>query len=414
MSFYKTRNVASGDILSYYTSSYDYKTDISLLKRSINETTTRPRFRLHILNPDETVKQSIPSSDIISGGSYNENYQNGQRRSLSITLFNGDGRYTPSINGLWMGSKMSFEMGLELADGETIWFPKGVYVISNINPSHSSGEQTVSVELSDKFALLEGASGTLETSYSIPVGNDIREIIENILGQSMGNGEMIDSKPIIYHSSFEGSKTQATISKETGDNYGSIITDLATQLNAEVFYDASGSLNFVPINDVTEDADKPIIFSFFAESGDIASDSMTFNMSEVINRVIVVGSTVNSEICKGVALNDNISSPICYQRIGYRTASVINDTNIMSSRLAQERAEYELRSKSILQTTVSADIRLNPLLLVNNIVNITDGFFGLENEGFLIQSISCPIDFSGSMSITLSNLKNISFTTGIR
>ena len=51
----------------------------------------------------------------------------------------------------------------------------------------------------------------------------------------------------------------------------------------------------------------------------------------------------------------------------------------------------------------------NPLLLVNNLVTITDEFYGLQEQKFLIQSISCNLGYDGMMSISVSNLQNLPF-----
>ena len=107
--YYRSRNVASGDVLSYYSEDELPSVSIDFVKAQLNQSVLKPRFRIHWLNEDETVKMILPEEDIISGY-YNENYQNGQRRSLSITLFNEDGRYKPSINGIWANVKFSFEM----------------------------------------------------------------------------------------------------------------------------------------------------------------------------------------------------------------------------------------------------------------------------------------------------------------
>lgn len=409
----RTRNVANGDMFSYYFDSFSSR-DFSIedIKNEIADAPViNPRFRFHLLNEDETIREDIPEEDVISGGSFQENYQNGQRRSVSLSLFNYSGKYNPSINGLWTGTKISFDMGLEI-DGNPIWFPKGVYVISSINASHEQGTMTVNVELSDKFAELEGANGTIETTYSIGTDIKIKDIISDLLMLPKGNGQPIDPKPIIYHSAFKDSVTQVEITKESGSTIGSIILDLATQLSAEVFYDVEGNLNFVPINDVTDDVDKPIIYDYYDEDGSMGNNSLSFGFSDVINRIIVIGATVNGEVMTATAVNDNAASPVCYQRIGYRTASPINDTNITSQILAQERAEYELRQKLILKTTVSNTVRYNPLLMVNSLVAITDEFYGMSREKVLIQSISCPIDYSGTMSISSSNIQNFAFTTG--
>lgn len=91
---FRTRNSSSGDLTVFYsdatstTSRGTMGLSIADVKREIDSTLTQPCFRIYWLNPDETVKKEVPQEDIIDGGSYNENYQNGQRRTLSFTLFN--------------------------------------------------------------------------------------------------------------------------------------------------------------------------------------------------------------------------------------------------------------------------------------------------------------------------------------
>ena len=134
-------------------------------------------------------------------------------------------------------------------------------------------------------------------------------------------------------------------------------------------------------------------------------------MTQIVNRVVVIGASVNGGTCQAIAVNDDTSSPLCYQRIGYRTGAPINDSNITSDTLAEERADYELRQQLIAKTTISNTVLFNPLLTVNNIVTITDSFYGLERERVLLQSISFSIDYSGTMSISSTNIKNLPYTT---
>ena len=410
--FIRSRNVSSGDLLTYYSDAIygGYRNDIFLdIKQEVDRLIARPCFRFHVLNADETVRNILPPEDILLGGSYNENYQNGQRRNISLSLYNDSGKYTPSINTFWAGTKFSFEMGIELESGDTIWFPKGVYNLISIAPSHEQGVKTVNMELGDKFSILEGAEGTIEATYAIPVGEIIENIVRDILTMQKGNGEMLDGKVFVFDASFKGKKTQVPINKDAGSTLGSIILELATMLSAEVFYDIEGHLNFVPMGDVTTDSDKPVIWHYYEHKGDFGSASFSFDLNSVVNRIVVIGANVNGGICDAIAVNDDPTSPICYQRIGYRTASPINDTNITSDILAQERADYELRQKSILKTSFSTAVRFNPLLLINNLISITDDFYGFRQEKFLIQSISCPIDYSGAMSLTSANVRNIPF-----
>ena len=222
----------------------------------------------------------------------------------------------------------------------------------------------------------------------------------------MGNSYPIDPKAFIYHSSFKNQKTQVTISKSAGDTLGSILLDLGTQLSAEVFYNSLGMLTIVPLNEVSQDVDKPTLFNYEFDNGDIGTIDFNYNLSNIINRIIVIGSS-NNNFAKGIAINNDPGSPLCVQRIGYRTGNVINDSNITTDLLAQERAQYELRSQLVLKSSTNLTVLFNPLLNVNNLVTISCDFFNLNHEKFLIQSISCSLDYNGSMSIGVSNLKNI-------
>lgn len=281
--------------------------------------------------------------------------------------------------------------------------------MKRLSPSHSSSVDQVTVEAADKFSLFEAKTGSLDSSYEVPAGSDIEKVINSILLYNNGNGEVFDTKPIIYHSSFKNKKTQVDISKSEGDTFASILLDLATQLSAEIFYNAQGNLVVIPTQEVIGDRNKRCLFNFSELKGDYDQMAFSFDLTQIVNRVVVVGTSKNGNVYRAVAVNNDPASPLCYQRIGYRTGQLINDSNITTDYLAKERASYELRKQLILKSSVTLNVMFNPLLEVNNIVSITDEFYGLDNEKFLIQSISCPLNYSGTMSITLCNIQNLSF-----
>lgn len=406
----------SGDILSIATERADYyinqNYDTDEIVSIINNSIITPRFRIFVLYNDETINYEIPIEDIKSGsGSYSENYQNGQRRSLSFALYNEQRQYSTGINGLWAGTRLRLEIGLELQNEDIIWFQKGVYIITNLSPKYSNNETIIEVSASDKFCLFENKTGTLETTYEIPVGSNIEEIIKTILGGDMGNGTPFDAKEIIYNSAFKGAVTQVTISKSAGDSYGSILQELATQLSAEIFYNSMGRLTIVPITNVIDDINKPIIYDFDTAKGDMSNLDFSFDLESIVNRIIVIGSSSAGGVYQAVAVNDEPSSPLNVKRIGYRTGEIINDSNITSDILAKERADYELRQQLIIKSSSSINVSFNPLLTVNNLITITDDTYGLTKEKFLLQSISCSLGYEGTMSITISNLNNLPFLT---
>lgn len=408
-------SLSSGDLLPFSIVAddayVDANYDIEEIIRLINNSVIAPKFRIFVLNKDETIAYEIPPEDIQLGGNYSENYQDGQRRSISFNLFNYNEKYTTSINKLWIGTKLRLDLGIEATDGLTVWFMKGVYVINQATPRYSVGEYVVAISAADKFSLFENKSGTLDSTYIVPTGVLIEDVIRDILLHDTGSGDPWDPQPIIYHSSFKGKTVQATITKNAGDTFGSILLELATQLSAEIFYNAAGNLTLVPTNETSMDVDKPLIYSFESIKGDLTGLSFSFNMNDIVNMIVVVGSSINGAVHKATAVNNDAGSPLCVQRMGRRMGSIINDPNITTDLLAQERADYELRKQLILRSSTSITIMYNPLLNVNNLIAISDEFFELDHEKFLLQGISCSLDYSGQMSVTISNIVNLPFTT---
>lgn len=410
-------NLASGEILYVEREGETEESMSSVFTASqILEATKAPniipRYRIFVLYPDETINYEIPSEDIQSGGSYSENYQDGQRRSLSFSLIDNDGKYLVGINKLWEGTRLRLDLGVQNYLGTTIWVEKGIFVITRATCSEdNSGNKITQITAGDKFMLFEGKTGVLGDTVEIPIGSKIRDVISGILITDPGNGFPFDQKPIIYNADFQGKTVQSSISKSAGDTYGSILLELGTQLSSEVFYNSQGNLTFIPTAETTSDGDKPLLCEVEVEKGDYDSLSFDIDFSSIVNKVIVTGSSnsLSSEVYRAVAVNDDPKSPLCCQRIGYHMGSVINDSNITSNVLAKERAEYELRKALMMKSSVSFNMAFNPLVAVNNLVSVTNPFFGMASKRFLIQGVSCSLDYSGTMSLSLTSLDNMPF-----
>lgn len=383
------------------TISMNYLTEV--LKRPNYEA----RYRLFVLNSDETIDYEIPQEDIIiNSGNFTENYQNGQRKSVNVSLVNIDGKYTPSINTIWVHNRFRLDIGLQF-DGQIYWFPRGIYVLGNPTASHANSDRQVTLTLVDKFAVLEGKQGTLEATYEIPVNSDVKQAIIGILTLDNGSGYPIDLKPIIYDQSFEGIKMPYTLFKDAGSTLGEMIIEIGTILNAEVYYNSQGNLCFININETTLDVQKASLWDYSEDNRDYHGASASYDFENAVNEVQVVGDNINNEIFSAYSQNTNPASPLCIARIG-RRIEYINDSNIYSDDLAQQRADYELRKFGILKTTMTVTVSFNPLLFVNNLITITDEYYGLQRARFLIQSISYTLGDQCEMTLTCSNIANFS------
>ena len=383
-------------------------TDVTFdqLQRLIQMPFISPRYRLSVLTPNEMVDYVIPNGDIVLGSiSYSESYQNGQRRSLSVQLVNTDGRYTPGMNGIWINTRFRFDIGLQVGN-EIFWFPKGIYILGNVDLTRNNSEKVVTYQLLDKFAIFEGKTGTLETAYEVEVGATIEDAIKGIQNFALGNGYILDYKSIVYDPSFSGQKTQSTIRCEEGDNLGSVIDALATQLSAEYYYNTVGNLCFYPINETVLDDVKPIIWTFPGLGRDLHNLSLSYQNEEIVNIVKVVGDNIDNGIYSAIVSNNNPASPICVERIGRRMAPTYTEANIWSDDLAHDLATYYLRQASFVSVSFSSSVSFNPILTVNNICEVEDDFLQLEREKLLITSISFTSE-SGLMNVQFCNTSDL-------
>ena len=68
-----------------------------------------------------------------------------------------------------MNTKFRFDVGLGYGDNpdNVIWFPKGIYILGNVDLSRGDSEKTVTLQLQDKYALFEGKTGTLDVAYEV-------------------------------------------------------------------------------------------------------------------------------------------------------------------------------------------------------------------------------------------------------
>lgn len=84
----------------------------------------------------------------------------------------------------------------------------------------------------------------------------------------------------------------------------------------------------------------------------------------------------------------------------------MESSTIQTATEAKDYADYMLKSLSIEQNTISFECALIPSLTVNRLFTLTDTFYKIIKESFLIQSLTCPIGI-GTMSLSGSNIKEL-------
>ena len=177
-------------------------------------------------------------------------------------------------------------------------------------------------------------------------------------------------------------------------------------MSAEYYYNSTGNLIFTPIDASMNDVDKPILWSY--DDGQLSTLELKYT-DDIINVVSVNGTNVDGGIYSGTAKNDNLSSPINVYMIKERRKATITNANVWTDDMAKELAEYHLREATLYQLKQSITVPFNPLLMVNNLIELTNENLNMERDRWLITGISYSIG-DESMRLDLTALNYLPYT----
>ena len=421
---------ANGAILSYLTVDTDSQNIEDIQISDLIEVLSRPyisiRHRICVLHPDETVDYEIPKDDIIEDSiSFSENLQNGQRKSLSFKLVNKDGKYTPCVNydysgainsqnkkfgvhtPLWGNSRFSYEIGIKIKGDQYCWFAKGIYVLSSADVSGGDNKE-ISITLKDKFAIFEGNTGKFLYTTEVKHGTDVKMAVKDTLRQDTGMGYICDPKPPLIDNSYDGFKTQTSIRKEQGDTYSSLFGELFTQMNAAYYYNDVGNLVVVPINEEMKDEYKSISWTYNESNGDLIDISKNYDLDSAINIIYVEGNNVETRTYSALVVNNDPRSPFAVGYIGKRVGDSVTDCNVWNKQQARDLGVYTLRKNTLNCLQLKAEVRFNPLIKIDTLIEIENDFFHYNGTKFLVKDISFSGN-SGVMNLSLVDIQSLSF-----
>jgi hypothetical protein len=120
--------------------------------------------------------------------------------------------------------------------------------------------------------------------------------------------------------------------------------------------------------------------------------------------------TTNGITASAIATNDDLTSPLCVQRIGERVAPLVQDQNISTNALAQQRAAYELKKYTIAQTTFNFTSSFVPHLQENQVVTISDPFLDYSQQRVLLTQIQFDLNTAGNVTYQGSNTNELDFS----
>mgnify|MGYP001428335347 FL=1 len=393
--------------MEYYNFSSQRYFDI--VKREI----VHPIFKVALLDYNENVIQEI-TRDISSNnnGSIDINYQQGVRRSCSITFIDPYGEYIPDVNKgvFWLNQKFKLYVGLEDLDtGDKYWFSQGVFYVND--PIINRTEKIVTINGVDKFGFFgsELNYNQLEGTYLIPEGTRVFDAIINILLLDRGNGQVIDPIAPILDVTYKNNVLPYDINKSPGSYLGDILIEIANVLGANIYYNTDGQLVLSSGTLDMSYSNKSPVYEFIDVLPEYGDSSLRYDYVNAINSITVVGSNINGAVYQYTAENRNTMSPLRIDLIGKKTGAIVETSNAGSLNDVMAYAKFLLNYKSIVQMAVDFSSSFLPHLKEDEVIEITDRYYKYEKERFIIQSIKIPLNPLDKMTISASNITSLPY-----
>lgn len=376
-----------------------------------------PYTEVEVLNPDGTIDYVI-GDDFVQEGSINVNFQNGTRRTASITLENTYAQRSISPNSIWFGQQYRIKSGLILPDGTPYLLPQGVFYVNDPELTLNPTTNTITLPLTDKWAYLDGSLfGNLEGNFVAQINSDIYDTISALLRINRGNGLPLDNMTPILASYFKGKTvtlpdgTVVSVTKvpyemrvePDGKTYADILLELNTMLTGIIGYDNTGRLRVEPSTYDIDDWNKPRMWEFNLTEREFLGGTYSVKMSQVYNVIQVVGSIMNGMQARAEVVNDDVSSPTSiYSSLGRRVKRITDDNYYADDQCAALGA-WHLKRLNALQQSVSFTTSPIYHLQENTLVSIVNQRKDGELKAHLVNGFSLPIG-QGSMQIDVTSI----------
>jgi hypothetical protein len=102
-----------------------------------------PVVKIYWLNSDESLGYEFSNQIYNITGTVNVNYQNGARRTCSITIDNHNNDFPVNVYNIWLGSKFQVFTGIMLDDGDPYLFSQGIFYIKNPKEAYKPNQRTL-------------------------------------------------------------------------------------------------------------------------------------------------------------------------------------------------------------------------------------------------------------------------------
>ena len=369
-------------------------------------------YRVELLDHYENVLSSI--TDLVSAentGNISINYQQGVRRSCTISILDVDGEFTQNIiNGSAINQKFKIYIGLkDIFNNDIYWFSQGVFC--SIDPTVDRVTRMLTLNGVDKYGFLGSETGynQITAAHVIPVDTEIQEAIQQTLMLDLGNGRVIDAIPPIIDNTLLDQKMPYEMEKAPASYLSDIFIELGNIMGADTYYDVDGHMKYDSGTLDMSYSQQDSQWDFYDTLPEYLNPSLLLSTTEIVNSVTIVGNNSSDDLVfTYTAENHNPMSPVSIENIG-RKEYYEESPSVYDDSTAKDYAEYVLKQKSILNQAITFECTILPHLDVNKVITISDSFYGFNQERFIIQSIEIPLSSMSTMQVSAANVSSLPY-----
>lgn len=361
----------------------------------INSNLRKYIYVIEWLDPNENVIGEA-TLDVIKGD-VNFDATNNNRRSCNITLKNLNGEYVPSpTSKMWINNKFRLKAGYEYNDGQRLLYNQGIYVLGNPSLFSSPLQKEITIQGLDKWVLLDGTvQGKLKNKLIIEVDTRVDTAIKMLITDIAGETKfIIDTCDILL---------PYTIEKEKGTPITDVINEIANIVSYEVFYNNEGYFIFRKAL-TSQDYNSIAPSWYYTTEGLYLESTRDINWNDVRNSIKVIGMTKSDGITIEAIAQDLSGSEFSIDKIGERF-ELIEDDNIPTVELAQERADWELLQRIMVSEEVKSNIVPNFSHTVGDVINVIDNNNGTEGN-YYIQNLNYNFGHDSIMTLGLWKIRD--------
>jgi len=325
----------------------------------------------------------------VTEGSLTFDADSAARSGGTITI--GDPGLIPTFSNFLhpLGAEISIRTGIVYPNRIEEFVPMGIYNFEETSWDESSSKLP-SVQLFDRTRRFERSEIEVPVSYAGWEADAVVEAVVNYISP----GTIIDYDVGLDFYKFPGSNFY-----DSG-NYWEIISNIAKQMDAWVYFDRTGQLVFRKKNYLTHDTSPSTAVWQLncGEDGVLVEAGRSISAANIYNSITVYGAPSEAEGTPvGRYRNLDPDSPTRYDGPFGKRGKPITDTSLTHPEQCVARAKSEVQKLSRLSRAVNWSAIPNPAVDVNDIVLVT--YVDASTELIQLDSITYPLSdgtFSGT------------------